>query len=462
IRKQSIASAKNGGDDIGDNDYELSTDSYSKDDTDNSGYLYTAPSIAGFNPANGYDKTKVGDSLDSFDFEDNREEWYNESHGHGNWDDLSDGEKNAFAKKYHLAFRKYRGVPVDEQEDYSGDATEFETNKLLEFRYNRKSYDVQFYNADGKAIKDGNGSAKESLPFEYSLTKRGKKDLTGEDKDLYGNDTSYDASVTKDDAGNTSKQFDGKYTFTLNNKTYSIVRPADLPEDYVFKGWAVDQAGTQFINGENKDITMPVNGIKLYAAWGKPTNIKHTVTLDYHMPGTDENGNTIQDVVKKKEFARYNVIDEKNDIKVPTRKGYDFYGWEITKNGKTLPYAFGNKVVEDIKLDAVWVRDTRYNGTFKHIFLKPGYTFADYKKEGLSDAEKAAMVDHISTQTVSGLREHLRYNAEAVYSDETHFPDKHFTSFEASSDEKQNTGEFIYQTYNTRKYKVKYIDQNGK
>lgn len=462
IRKQSIASAKNGGDDIDDNDYELSTDSYSKDDTPNDDYKYTAPSIAGFNPADGYDKTKVGDSLDSYDFEDNREEWYNESHGHGNWDDLSDDEKNAFAKKYHLTFRKYRGVPVDEQEDYEGDATEFETNKLLEFRYNRKSYDVQFYNADGNAIKDGNGSAKESLPFEYSLTKRGKKDLTGEDKDLYGNDTSYDASVTKDGGDNTATQFDGKYTFTLNGKTYSIVRPDNLPEDYVFKGWALDQAGTQFINGEDKDITVPVNGIKLYAAWGKPTNIKHTVTLDYHMPGTDENGNTIQDVVKKKEFARYRVIDEKNDIKVPTRKGYDFYGWEITKNGKTLPYAFGNKVVEDIKLDAVWVKDTRYNGTFKHIFLKPGVTFADYKKEGLSDAEKAAMVDHVSTQTVSGLREHLRYNAEAVYSDETHFPDKHFTSFEASSDEKQNTGEFIYQTYNTRKYKVKYIDQNGK
>lgn len=463
IRKQSIASAKNGGDDIGDNDYELSTDSYSKDDTDNSGYLYTAPSIAGFNPAHDYDKRKTDDSVDEGDFEDNREEWYNESHGHGNWDDLSEDEQKAFAKKYHLEFRKYRGVPVDEQEDYSGDATEFETNKLLEFRYNRKSYDVQFYNADGKAIKDGNGSAKESLPFEYSLTKRGKKDLTGEDKDLYGNDTSYDASVTKDDAGNTSKQFDGKYTFTLNGKTYSIVRPDNLPEDYVFKGWALDQAGTQFINGEDKDITVPVNGIKLYAAWGLPTDIQHTVTFDYHMPKTDDNGNEISgsDVVTEKKFPRYHVIDEKK-ISTPTRKGYDFYGWEIKKNGTTLPYAFGNKVVEDIKLDAVWVKDTRYNGTFKHIFLKPGVTFADYKKEGLSDAEKAAMVDHVSTQTVSGLREHLRYNAEAVYSDETHFPDKQFTSFEASSDEKQNTGEFIYQTYNTRKYKVKYIDQNGK
>lgn len=110
-----------------------------------------------------------------------------------------------------------------------------------------------------------------------------------------------------------------------------------------------------------------------------------------------------------------------------------------------------------------WVKDTRYNGTFKHIFLKPGYTFTDYKN-ATNAVAKAAMVDHVSTQTVSGLREHLRYNAEAVYSDETHFPDKHFTSFEASSDENQNTGEFVYQTYNTRKYKVRYvtIGEDGK
>ncbi|MDK8635844.1 InlB B-repeat-containing protein, partial [Bifidobacterium sp. UMB6791A] len=119
IRKQSIASAKKSGE-ISDDDYELSTDSYSKDDASNGDYKYTAPSIAGFNPADGYDKKNVDDSVDAYDFENNREEWYNESHGHGNWDDLSDDEQKAFAKKYHLAFRKYRGVPVDEQEDYSG------------------------------------------------------------------------------------------------------------------------------------------------------------------------------------------------------------------------------------------------------------------------------------------------------------------------------------------------------
>ena len=463
IEKQSIASAKSGNN-PGDDDYVLSTDSYSKDDTSNTEYDHKSSSIAGFNSVK---KEGRIEEYDSNDFDDDKllPDLYSHSIEYENddekkdWDDLDDDAKEAFKKKYHVGFRKHLAGGGE-------DSKEYEENGYLVFKYNRKKYDVQFYNADGKAISAGTGSsdvAKEELPYEYSLSKRGKKDLTGEDKDLYGNDTSYDASVTKDGGDNTATQFDGKYTFTLNGKTYSIVRPADLPEDYVFKGWAVDQAGTQFINGENKDITMPVNGIKLYAAWGLPTDIQHTVTFDYHMPKTDDNGNEISgsDVVTEKKFPRYHVIDEKK-ISTPTRKGYDFYGWEIKKNGTTLPYAFGNKVVEDIKLDAVWVKDTRYNGTFKHIFLKPGVTFADYKKEGLSDAEKAAMVDHVSTQTVSGLREHLRYNAEAVYSDETHFPDKHFTSFEASSDEKQNTGEFIYQTYNTRKYKVKYIDQNGK
>lgn len=251
--------------------------------------------------------------------------------------------------------------------------------------------------------------------------------MTGEDKELYGNDTSYDASVVKDNLGVTSKQFDGKYTFTLNNKTYSIVRPDDLPKDYVFKGWAVDQAGIHLINGEIndnsedtegaseaeskdkgevKDITMPVNGIKLYAAWGAPKGVKHTVTIDYDMPRFDDKGNVITDSDVTEQFTvehRTKVVGQQ--LKVPTRKGYDFYGWELAKKGNEVvpantPYAFGNKVVEDITLRAVWVKDTRYNGTFKHIFLKPGYTIADYKKDGLSESAKAAMVDHISTQTV--------------------------------------------------------------
>ncbi len=523
IKKQSIASAKNGdtGDDI---KYELSTDSYSKDDTSSDDYVFPPSSIAGFESkitglkpdnSNRKDGVKIKEKLDADDFYTKVHELYEEVTGEdapddapeegGDGDfpapDYTSGEEDEdgglalkklndaiaerlktdpaykkyyeFKKKYHLEFRRYyAGVEEKLKFGVENNPSPFDQNNWLEMKYNRQSYAVQFYNADGNAIKDGTGAAKDSLPYEYSLTKRGKKDLTGEDEKLYydgGSVKSYDASVTKDGGNNTATQFDGKYTFTLNGTKYSIVRPNNLPKDYVFKGWALDQAGTRFINGEDKDITVPVNGIKLYAAWGLPTDIKHTVTLDYNMPklGTDGKEQTGTDVKETRTVNRYDSLDEKK-ISIPTRKGYDFYGWELVKKGNEVvaantPYAFGNKIVEDITLKAVWVQDTRYNGTFKHIFLKPGYTFADYKT-ATDAAAKAAMVDHVSEQTVSGLREHLRYNAEAVYSDETHFPDKHFTSFEASSEENNNTGEFIYQTYNTRKYKVRYvtIGEDGK
>ncbi|MFU0550950.1 InlB B-repeat-containing protein [Gardnerella pickettii] len=534
IKKQSIASAKNG--DTGKNiKYEISTDSYSKDDTNSSSYVFPPSSIAGFESkitglkpdnSNREDGVKIGDALDADDFYTKVHELYEEVTGEDAPDDApeegNDGDFPApdytsgeddedgglalkklndeiarrlktdpaykkyyeFKKKYHLEFRRYF-AGIEKKLNFGDEVKcrEFESDNIVTLEYNRQKYDVQFYNADGNAIKDGSGAATDSLPYEYSLSKRGKKDLTGEDEELYGKDTSYDASVVKDDLGNTSKQLDGKYTFTLNGKTYSIVRPDDLPKDYVFKGWAVDQTGRHLINGEIndnsegaeggsesgskakgevKDYTMPVNGIKLYAAWGKPEGVKHTVTLDYNMPriGDDGTEQANTDVKKTMIVERYSKLSE-DQISIPTRKGYDFYGWEITKNNTTLPYAFNNKVVEDITLKAVWIKDTRYNGTFKHIFLKPGVTFVDYNNAA-DDAAKSALVDHVSTQMVSGLREHLRYNAEAVYSDETHFPDKHFTSFEASSDASKNTGEFIYQTYNTRKYKVKYIDQNGK
>ncbi|RFT37981.1 hypothetical protein CG398_06535, partial [Bifidobacteriaceae bacterium NR003] len=340
IKKQSIASAKNK--DTGENiKYEISSDSYAKDDTKNDDYKYTAPSIAGFKSEKvdterlsiGNFYGKVHDIYKELTGEKAPDDAPEEAGDVGELPDYTcdvDDEdcggvalKNLndeiaeklkkdpaykkyyeFKKKYHINYHPYY-VGIEGKLKFGDDSVpsdKLEENGIITVDYNRKSYNVQFYNADGNAIKDGNVAATEELPFEYSLTKRGKKDLTGEDEKLYGSDTSYDASVTKDDAKDTSKQFDGKYTFTLNGTKYSIVRPNNLPKDYVFKGWALDQAGTRFINGEDKDITVPVNGIKLYAAWGAPTDIQHTVTFDYNMPKTDENGNEIggSDVVTEK------------------------------------------------------------------------------------------------------------------------------------------------------------------
>ncbi|RFT25723.1 hypothetical protein CG392_05660 [Gardnerella vaginalis] len=157
IKKQSIASAKNG--DTGKNiKYELSTDSYSKDDTNNNDYVFPPSSIAGFEskitglkPANSNreDGVKVGESLDAYDFYEKVHELYEEVTGEdapddppeegGDGDfpapDYTSGEDDEdgglalkklndeiarrlktdpaykkyyeFKKKYHLEFRRY-------------------------------------------------------------------------------------------------------------------------------------------------------------------------------------------------------------------------------------------------------------------------------------------------------------------------------------------------------------------
>lgn len=236
IKKQSIASAKNGdtGDDI---KYELSTDSYSKDDTSSDDYVFPPSSIAGFESkitglkpdnSNRKDGVKIKEKLDADDFYTKVHELYEEVTGEdapddapeegGDGDfpapDYTSGEEDEdgglalkklndaiaerlktdpaykkyyeFKKKYHLEFRRYyAGVEEKLKFGVENNPSPFDQNNWLEMKYNRQSYAVQFYNADGNAIKDGTGAAKDSLPYEYSLTKRGKKDLTGEDEKLY-------------------------------------------------------------------------------------------------------------------------------------------------------------------------------------------------------------------------------------------------------------------------------------
>ncbi|XTN28528.1 hypothetical protein ACOBR4_00900, partial [Gardnerella piotii] len=224
IKKQSIASAKNG--DTGKNiKYEISTDSYSKDDTNSSSYVFPPSSIAGFESkitglkpdnSNREDGVKIGDALDADDFYTKVHELYEEVTGEDAPDDApeegNDGDFPApdytsgeddedgglalkklndeiarrlktdpaykkyyeFKKKYHLEFRRYF-AGIEKKLNFGDEVKcrEFESDNIVTLEYNRQKYDVQFYNADGNAIKDGSGAATDSLPYEYSLSKRG-------------------------------------------------------------------------------------------------------------------------------------------------------------------------------------------------------------------------------------------------------------------------------------------------
>ncbi len=403
---------------------ELSDLSYYKDDI--RGYdEYNPPMIAGFTAVKD-DFKPIGKHMhltqySEKGFEDKiKEEWNNYKTIHPNENISLEDFKN----KVHIYYRDY--MPYDVNKKYKQ-----ATNYFLNLTYARNKYNVEFYNPG-----DLNPIASENLAYETNLSNR-----------------NYDGDVKSSEG--TDVLFPNTYTFTLGGKQYTISRPSTVPNDYIFVGWARDAAGTNLIKGS--DTTMPVNGIKLYSVWRKG-EAKHTVTIDYNMTGT--NGQNIQETSQFNHKAKLS----ESSINVPTRNGYDFYGWQIVKKGKSSvtpgPYAFGNGIVEDITLKAVWIKDTRYSATVNHVFLKPGYTIDQYKNA--NDTEKQAMVERSVTQKANGLREHLRYSAEASYRDAQHFPDQNYQSFEISKNSDKNTATFVYQAYNTRKYTIKYIDQNGK
>ena len=405
---------------------ELSDLSYYKDDTRWEGQTYTPPILAGFTAVDDKFETLKNDcasvelSKDKFEKK-ITQEWENYKTIHPNENISLEDFKN----KVHIHYRVYMAYDAKTKK-YPQD-----TNYFLSLTYARNKYNVEFYNPG-----DLTPIASENLAYETNLSNR-----------------NYDGDVKSSEG--TDVSFPNTYTFTLGGKQYTISRPSTVPNDYIFAGWARDAAGKNII--KDSDTTMPVNGIKLYSVW-KKGQAKHTVTIDYNMTGT--NGQEIQET---RQFNHKDKLSE-SSINVPTRSGYDFYGWQIVKKGNSSvtpgPYAFGNGIVEDITLKAVWIKDTRYSATVNHVFLKPGYTIDQYKNA--SETEKQNMVERSVTQKANGLRAGLRYSAEASYRDAQHFPDQNYQSFEISKNSAKNTATFVYQAYNTRKYTIKYIDQNGK
>ena len=195
-------------------------------------------------------------------------------------------------------------------------------------------------------------------------------------------------------------------------ETYKVKRPEGLSDQMVFKGWALDPAGTKLI-WENKDETMPTHPVNLYAKWGEP-DYKWKVTFDpdggrlksIKEENLTEKRKTIQEgdigqeevntYAKKEENDGdkqvFTVIQRQRLVKPvePVRKGYDFMGWEVIrykKDEKTgdyteeiddsyrekygVPelYTFGNDVVGPITLKAIWNPNQRVDVKVYHHFL---------------------------------------------------------------------------------------------
>ena len=357
------------------------------------------------------------------------------------------------------------------------DAEPYEKNMLLVYRYKRCHYKLKFFGS-----RDADTAlAEEDHPYSENIR-----------------NASYNNEVKVVPLKANDPKHHLPYQWEFRGQT--ITRPTYLPEDYVFKGWALDAGGTQplipsgFTKKEQKNLTpigMPEGGLALYPIWG-PSEVKHKVTINYW-------GNKSYDM----ELVHNQILHEHEKpegtddpfLKDPPRqKGYAFTGWVIEvkdKDGKVQehPYAFDNPVVEDMTLKAKYVPDVRVTATIHHYLLKPGETIKAYydlfKQEqdldkqitACTDANKVnelratkseltkkrmAMVDIDAVQTIDNLRPDAAYSAQAVYEGPQYFPDTQFDQITVNKDAKKNVAWFVYQVFGQNVYKVQYHDANGK
>ncbi|MDU6546515.1 InlB B-repeat-containing protein [Anaerococcus vaginalis] len=387
--------------------------SYTKIDTIVS-YPYPSPGIVGFTP-----KYKKINPVDDAEKHPEEKEGYTENLSKLTFDELKneldkyeekrpEDEKSFFDP---IAENGINGVPFKDIPRYR-----------FAFTYEREKYTLYL----DKDPSDVNAHA------DFS----GKKLSNG--KDAIISDVYYDIPLRK-------LNLDEEYKLTEADK------PENLPDDYVFKGWALDAQGSRLIkdtikeaeklesqiaekykelekNSNDKekkfklqneikelksklddaDANMPNYDVVLYAKWGEPDK-NYKVKFDPN--GGDINSIGQKDIATHKDGERIKISTEfgkvpyklpeklanEGNVQVfdvanrmtikqppkPQRDGYDFLGWELVtynedgsedksyKDKYKVPrlYSFGNEIISDLHLRAIWAKNSLVDVKVYHHLL---------------------------------------------------------------------------------------------
>ena len=381
--------------------------SYTKIDT-SGGYTYPAPGIVGFTPKyDGIDP--IDDALNRPANRKGRTEYLSEYTFDELKEKLAESESNrpADEKSFFdpIGEKGINGVPFKDIPKYR-----------FAFTYHREKYKLYL----DKDPSDVNAHA-EFSGEEFSLSNG---------KDAIISDVYYDLPLRK-------LNLDEDYKLTEKDK------PKNLPDNYVFKGWALDAQGSKLIkdtikeaeklesqiaekykelenNSNDKekkfklqneikelksklddaDANMPNYDVVLYAKWGEPDK-NYKVKFDPNLDPNDGEINSIEqkDIATHKDGERIKIstefgkvpykspekLENEGDVQVfdvanrmtikeppkPQRDGYDFLGWELVtynengsedtsykdKYGVPRLYSFGNEIISDLHLRAIWVKN---------------------------------------------------------------------------------------------------------
>lgn len=298
-------------------------------------------------------------------------------------------------------------------------------------------------------------------------------------------------------------------------------RPDWVPEDWTFRGWALDPAGENLIKN-GKETKLHYDQV-LYAKWTEPDK-PWKITVDPNQ-GTlrdikadeltkdkvtvDKDGEPTQYPIKEnneanKQVFTVNNLQQLKNLPNPTRKGYDFLGWEWVryKEDGTVDdsytktyhvperYPFGNDVVSNVYLKAIWVENNRVDVEVYHHFIdKDGNEIKDAyhpKKQILRDTranqyvsasaiyqdEDWTLMPHEELEKISNediKKQYEEYNAIVKFNNTDMQiirvePEKILQDGKSvdNPEAKNNVFHFYYRHFRTRDYKVNYVDERGK
>lgn len=428
------------------------------------------------------------------------------------------------------------GDPLNDEDD-SPIVKPFEKNGYLRFKYTRNKYPLRF-NYDPSKIKDDKEfGATNSINTFYefplkALSPNLVDDKTPrEEREYYKNNP----KNLLDNPENLKKLGLTDLVFNDPNdeNKLKVKRPDNLSDQMVFKGWALDPAGSKLI-WENPKETMPFHPVNLYAKWGEP-DYKWKVTFD-------PNGGSLRNIKEEKlttsrkkiqegdigqeeinTYAKkeanegdkqiFTVIQRQKLVEPkykPTRKGYDFMGWEVIRYKKNAQgdytdeidnsyrntykvpelYSFGNDVVAPVYLKAIWTPNNRIDVKVVHHILNLDLSKETKKITETLPSKRAGNLVATSGDkqnekyilaTHKDLEEKLTGDLKKLYEDYNARVKANNTFFQTFKVEPEkipdpkdssktidnpkatdNVFHFFYRPFRTRDYKVNYIDERGK
>ena len=303
-------------------------------------------------------------------------------------------------------------------------------------------------------------------------------------------------------------------------------RPDWVPEDWSFLGWALDTAGDNLVKDGN-ETKLHYDQV-LYAKWGEPETIWRVKFDPNGGSLADLNTKNISDESKKLEIDgethtypekvagenTFNFVhkmtlkepkDANKNIIEPRRPGYNFAGWEFVrytkdKDGKDTTnedtsyknlykvpemYHFGNKVVGNVHLRAIWNKQDLVTVEAIHHFLNADYSEKSKEVQNLYNRRVGSYTTGLGSRQgdeyllVPQAEWNALYNANddyKTYKGETGRENSYNQILRVEPEKirnkngdlvdnpnvKNNRFEFFYRPFKERVYEVNYLDERCK